>query len=113
MVEKKLPFTKEQIEKIIAKHKTPFHIYDEKGIRENVKRFLKAFSILPGFKEFFAVKALPNPFILKILKEEGFGTDCSSLPELMLAEKVGITGEEIMFSSNDTPANEYKKAREL
>ena len=113
MVEKKLPFTKEQIMKIIKRYPTPFHIYDEKRIRENAKRFKKAFSILPGFKEFFAVKACPNPFLLKILKEEGFGTDCSSLPELLLSEKAGITGEEIMFSSNDTPAEEYIKAKEL
>ena len=113
MSQKKLPFGKEKVLEIIKQHPTPFHIYDEAGIRGNARKFKQAFSVLPGFKEFFAVKALPNPFILKILKEEGFGTDCSSLPELMLAEKVGITGEEIMFSSNDTPANEYKKAREL
>lgn len=113
MAEKKLPFTKEQIMKIIKENPTPFHIYDEKAIRQNARRFKKAFSILPGFKEFFAVKALPNPFILKILKEEGFGTDCSSLPELMLSEKVGIVGEDLMMSSNDTPAEEYIKAKEL
>ena len=113
MAEKKLPFTKEQILEIMKKYPTPFHIYDEAGIRDNAKKFKKAFSILPGFKEFFAVKALPNPFILKILKEEGFGVDCSSLPELMLAEKIGLEKEQIMFSSNDTPANEYKKAKEL
>jgi len=113
MVEKKLPFTKEQILGMMEKHPTPFHIYDEAAIRENARRFKKAFSILPGFKEFFAVKATPNPFILKILKEEGFGADCSSYPELVLSEKAGITGEDIMFSSNDTPVNEYKKAKEL
>ena len=113
MAEKKIPFTMEQIAGIIKKHRTPFHIYDEKGIIENARRFKKAFSILPGFKEFFAVKANPNPFILKIIKAEGFGVDCSSYPELLLSEKVGITGENIMFSSNDTPANEYKKAKEL
>ena len=113
MSDKKLPFTKEQILEIRNKYPTPFHIYDEAAIRDNARRFKKAFSVLPGFKEFFAVKALPNPFILKILKEEGFGTDCSSLPELMLSEKIGITGEDIMFSSNDTPADEYKKAYEL
>lgn len=113
MDDKKLPFTKEQITKIIQNYQTPFHIYDEKGIRDNAKSFKKAFSILPGFKEFFAVKALPNPFIMKILKEVGFGSDCSSLPELMLSEKIGLKKEEIMFSSNDTPANEYKKAKEL
>ena len=113
MTQKKLPFAKEKIIEIMGKYPTPFHIYDEAGIRGNAKRFKQAFSILPGFKEFFAVKALPNPFILRILKEEGFGTDCSSLPELLLSEKVGLKGEEIMFTSNDTPANEYKKAREL
>lgn len=113
MVEKKVPFTKEQILKIINDHPTPFHIYDEKAIRDNTRNFKKAFSILPGFKEFFAVKANPNPFILKIMKQEGFGTDCSSLSELMLSEKVGIVGEDIMFSSNDTPVEEYMKAKEL
>jgi len=113
MVNTKLPFNKEKIIEIKSSWPTPFHIYDEKGIRENARRFKNAFSILPGFKEFFAVKACPNPFLLKILKEEGFGTDCSSLPELMLSEKVGITGEDIMFSSNDTPAEEFIKCKEL
>tara|TARA_B100000315_G_scaffold211958_1_gene209062 strand:+ start:2145 stop:3407 length:1263 start_codon:yes stop_codon:yes gene_type:complete len=113
MADKKLPFAKEQITEIMQKHPTPFHIYDEAGIRGNARKFKKAFSILPGFEEFFAVKALPNPFIMKILKEEGFGADCSSLPELMLSEKIGLEKENIMFSSNDTPANEYKKAKEL
>ena len=94
-----LPFTKEQIEEIIRHYPTPFHIYDEKGIRANARRLKKAFGGVNGFKEYFAVKALPNPFILKILKEEGFGADCSSLPELLLAESVGITGEKIMFTS--------------
>lgn len=112
MTEKKVPFTKEQIEKIIKKYPTPFHIYDEKAIRENIRNFLKAFK-WANFKEYFAVKATPNPYILKILKEEGCGTDCSSLPELILSEKVGIKGEEIMFSSNETPAKEYIKAKEL
>ncbi len=112
MTEKKVPFTKEQIEKIIKKYPTPFHIYDEKAIRENIRNFLKAFN-WADFKEYFAVKATPNPYIMKILKEEGCGTDCSSLPELILSEKVGITGEEIMFSSNETPAKEYIKAIEL
>ena len=113
MVEKKIPFTREQISGIVKNYPTPFHIYDGAGIRDNARRFKKAFSILPGFKEFFAVKANPNPFILKIMKGEGFGTDCSSYPELLLSEKVGITGEDIMFSSNDTPANEFVKAKEL
>jgi len=112
-MQKTLPFTKADIEKIIEKYPTPFHIYDEKAIRENAKKLLSAFSWAPGFKEYFAVKATPNPHILKILKEEGFGADCSSLAELILAEKSGITGENIMFSSNNTPACEYIKAKEL
>ena len=109
MVDTKLPFNKEKIEDL----PTPFHIYDEKSIIENARRFKKAFSILPGFREFFAVKANPNPFLLKILKQEGFGLDCSSLPELMLSEKVDILGEDIMFSSNDTPAEEFIKCNKL
>lgn len=112
-MKKTLPFTKSFIEKVIKKYPTPFHIYDEKGIRENAKKFYKAFSWAQGFKNYFAVKACPNPYILKIAKEEGMGVDCSSLPELILAEKVGFSGEEIMFTSNDTPANEFKKAKEL
>jgi diaminopimelate decarboxylase len=110
---KTLPFTKDQISAIARQYPTPFHIYDEKAIRDNARLLKATFAGLPGFKEFFAVKALPNPFILKILKEEGFGADCSSLPELLLAEKVGILGEDIMFSSNDTPAGEYQKAKAL
>jgi diaminopimelate decarboxylase len=113
MTSKTLPFSREQLERIVRQHPTPFHLYDEKAIRMNAKNLLKSFSWNKGFKEYFAVKATPNPFILKILKGEGFGTDCSSLPELILSEKVGIVGEEIMFSSNDTPANEYIKAKEL
>jgi diaminopimelate decarboxylase len=113
MADKKLPFSKEQILGIMKAYPTPFHIYDEAGIRDNARRFKKAFSVLTGFKEFCAVKALPNPFIIKLLKDEDFGTDCSSLPELLLSEKIGIEKENIMFSSNDTPTKEYKKAREL
>ena len=113
MNSKKLPFSKNQIEEIIKQHPTPFHIYDEQSIRENARRLIKAFEWAPDFKEYFAVKATPNPSILKILKEEGFGADCSSLPELILAEQAGITGENIMFTSNNTTAEEYKKAREL
>jgi diaminopimelate decarboxylase len=113
MVSKALPFTKHELEKIAAKFPTPFHIYDEKAIRENAQNLLRAFDWNAGFKEYFAVKATPNPFILKILKSEGLGADCSSLPELILSEKVGIVGTDIMFSSNDTPANEFIKAREL
>ncbi len=110
---KTLPFSKQKILDIIKKYPTPFHIYDEKAIRENARKFLKAFSILEGFKEFFAVKATPNPYILKILHEEGFGVDCSSYAELEMAERVGFEGEEIMFSSNDTPAEEFAKAKQL
>ncbi|NLJ75800.1 MAG: diaminopimelate decarboxylase [Peptococcaceae bacterium] len=110
---KALPFAKQKIEKTIEKYPTPFHIYDEKAIRENARRLLDAFTWAPGFKEFFAVKATPNPFIMKILREEGFGADCSSLAELVLAEKVGLGGKEIIFTSNDTPAHEFVKAREL
>lgn len=113
MVSKDLPFTKEEMQKIIEKYPTPFHIYDEKAIRENARKMKEAFRDVPGFKEFFAVKALPNPYILKLLKEEGFGADCSSLPELILAEKAGMVGDDIMFSSNDTPAGEFVKAKEL
>jgi diaminopimelate decarboxylase len=110
---KSLPFSKSDIEKIMLKYPTPFHIYDEKAIRENARKLLKAFSWAPDFKEYFAVKATPNPYILKLLKEEGLGADCSSLAELILAEKAGITDENIMFSSNDTPAHEFCKAKEL
>jgi diaminopimelate decarboxylase len=110
---KELPFTKDELEKIAARFPTPFHIYDEKAIRENARYLLKAFGWNEGFKEYFAVKATPNPFILKILKSEGLGTDCSSLPELLLSEKAGIVGSDIMFSSNDTPAIEFQKARQL
>jgi diaminopimelate decarboxylase len=113
MAEKKLPFTKEQLESIIQKYPTPFHIYDEQAIRANARRLLAAFSWAPKFKEYFAVKATPNPHILSLLREEGIGADCSSLAELVLAEKSGITGENIMFTSNDTPFEEYQKAREL
>ncbi|MDR0767714.1 MAG: diaminopimelate decarboxylase [Methanosarcinales archaeon] len=113
MVLKKLPFTKSQIEEIVKTYPTPFHIYDEKEIRDNAKDMIQSFSNVKGFKEFFAVKALPNPYILKILAEHGFGADCSSLPELLLAEKAGITGENIMFSSNNTPADEFIKAKEM
>jgi len=113
MAPKTHPFTSQQLEDITKKFPTPFHIYDEKAIRDNARGLNDIFSWNQGFKEYFAVKATPNPFILEILKQEGFGTDCSSLPELLLSEKVGITGEDIMFSSNDTPAKEFIKAREL
>ncbi len=110
----KTPFvTKEQIEKLAESYPTPFYIYDEKGIRENARRLKKAFSWNPGYKEYFAVKATPNPSILKLLREEGCGTDCSSLTELMMSERCGFSGSEIMFSSNDTPAEDYMKAKAL
>ena len=111
---KKTPFvTKEQIEEIAKTYPTPFHIYDEKGIRENARRLKKAFSWNKGYREYFAVKATPNPFILKLLQEEGCGVDCSSLTELMMSEACGFSNNDIMFSSNVTPAAEYKKAKEL
>ena len=113
MNEKKLPFTAEQLEEIIAQYPTPFHIYDAKGIVDNVRKFIKAFDWAPHFKEYFAVKATPNPYIMRLLQKEGVGADCSSMAELVLCEKVGITGDEIIFSSNDTPYEEYAKAMEL
>jgi diaminopimelate decarboxylase len=114
MPEKTLPFNKADIEKVIEDHPTPFYVYDEKSIRKTARRFNQAYSWVPnGFMNFFAVKANPNPSILRILQQEGFGADCSSLPELVLAEKVGIIGENIMFTSNDTPSEEFQKAREL
>ena len=113
MSTKQLPFTKEKIEAIVQKYPTPFHLYDEKAIIENARRMKEAFAWIPGFKNYYAVKACPNPSILDILKGEGFGADCSSLPELVLAEKSGILGENIMFSSNDTPEEEFVKAKKL
>jgi len=111
---KKLPFvTKEQIEEIAKTYPTPFHIYDEKGIRANAQALKEAFSWNKGYKEYFAVKATPNPFLINILREYGCGCDCSSYTELMLSEAMGITGSDIMFSSNDTPAEEYVYAHEL
>jgi len=113
MTEKTLPFTKEQIEELAREYPTPFYIYDEIGIRNTARQLYSAFSWVPDFKNYFAVKALPNPEILRLLKEEGMGADCSSLPELILSEMAGITGENIMFTSNDTPGEEFRKAREL
>lgn len=107
------PLSHSQLVELAKKFPTPFYIYDEKAIRENVKYFYKAFSIFPSFTEYFAVKALPNPYILKVLESEGCGGDCSSLPELMLCEKSGITGRRIMFTSNDTPAQEFVYAQKL
>ena len=108
-----LPFTKDALEAIVEKFPTPFHIYDEAGIRANVKRLQDAFSWNEGFREYFAVKALPNPVIMKLLFESGCGMDCSSMTELMLARAVGVTGQDVMFSSNDTPAAEFRLAREM
>lgn len=110
----KKPFvTLEQLKEITKKYPTPFHIYDEKGIRENARKLKEAFAWNKGFKEYFAVKATPNPFIVNILKEEGCGADCSSLTELMLSEALGYSGSDIMFSSNATPAEEFLKAHKL
>ena len=108
-----LPFTKEKLEEIAQKWPTPFHIYDAAAIRRNAERLKKAFAWNAGFREYFAVKAAPNPHLMKLLKEFGFGSDCSSMAELILAEKTGNTGEAIMFTSNDTPAEEFSKALEL
>lgn len=110
---KKTFVTLEQVEEMAKKYPTPFHLYDEKGIRENARKVKQAFAWNKGFREYFAVKATPNPFLLKILQEEGCGTDCSSMTELMLSEALGFTGSDIMFSSNVTPAEEYVKAKEL
>lgn len=110
----KRPFvTKAQLDQMIETYPTPFHLYDEKGIRENARRLQEAFSWNPGYKEYFAVKATPNPYLLKILKECGCGTDCSSETELMMSDAVGFSGHDIMFSSNDTPPEEFRLAEEL
>lgn len=113
MAEKKFPMSAEKLEDLIQKYPTPFHIYDEQAIRQNMRRLFKAFSWAPSFREHYAVKAAPNPRLLQILKEEGAGADCSSLPELLLADAAGIKGESIMLTSNDTPADEFQKAIEL
>lgn len=113
MSEKKPFITKAQAEEIVKQYPTPFHLYDEAGIRENARALNKAFSWNKGFREYFAVKATPTPRILQILKEEGCGTDCSSLTELMMSEVCGFAGQEIMFSSNETPAEEYVYAEQL
>ena len=110
----KKPFvTKEQIEEIVKEYPTPFHIYDERGIRENAKALKEAFGWNKGFKEYFAVKATPNPYLIDILREYGCGCDCSSLTELMLSEAMGVKGEDIMFSSNETPAEDYAYAHKI
>ena len=105
--------TKEIVERIAAQYPTPFYLYDEKGIRENARKLKQAFAWNKGYREYFAVKATPNPFILKILQEEGCGVDCSSLTELMMSEACGLSGSDIMFSSNVTPAEDFKLAKKL
>lgn len=105
--------TKEQLDEIVKTYPTPFHLYDEKGLRNNIKALKEAFSWNKGYKEYFAVKATPNPFLINILKEYGCGCDCSSYTELMLSEAIGVTGHDIMFSSNETPAQEYAYAEKL
>jgi len=112
-MEKKAFISQEMIRKIVMTYPTPFHIYDEKGIRENAKALREAFSWNKGYKEYFAVKATPNPFLIDILKEYDCGCDCSSLTELMLSKAMGFKGEDIMFSSNDTPAQEYEYAAQI
>lgn len=107
------PFSKEVIEEIIQKFPTPFHIYDETAMIANARAFVQAFSWNEGFKEYYAVKAAPNPYLVKILSEAGFGCDCSSYPELLLSEIAGVKGENLMFTSNNTAAYEYAKAKEL
>lgn len=110
----KTPFvTKEKVEEIVASYPTPFHLYDEAGIRKNAENLKKAFSWNKGYKEYFAVKATPNPFLMKIFMEYGCGFDCSSAPELMLSKTVGAVGDDIMFSSNDTPLEEFKLCYDL
>lgn len=103
----------EKLKEIAEKYPTPFYLYDEKGIRENAKKVKRAFAWNPGYREYFAVKATPNPYLLEIMKDEGFGTDCSSLTELMLSDAVGFHGEEIMFSSNETPDEDFLLAHKL
>jgi len=113
MTQKNFPLDKTALEKIARQYPTPFYVYDEKAIIENVRRIKAAFSVFPSYKNHFAVKALPNPYILKILAAEGFGADCSSYPELLLADMAGMKGEDIMLTSNETPASEYEAAKKL
>lgn len=113
MAEKKLPCSEEKLREIVAQYGTPFHIYDEKGIRENARALNAAFAWAPKFREHYAVKALPNPYIMEIMKEEGCGADCSSYAELLISEAAGMQGEEICFTSNDTPAEEFVYAKKL
>ncbi|MCL2276496.1 MAG: diaminopimelate decarboxylase [Treponema sp.] len=113
MSEKYFPLDKNALEDLAKRYPTPFYVYDERAIVENVRRIKKAFSVFPSYKNHFAVKALPNPYILKILAAEGFGADCASLPELLLAEMSGMKGGDIMLTSNETPAKEYAAARDM
>ncbi len=110
---KSVPFTKERITEIIEKYPTPFHIYDEEAMMHYAQYFINSFDWNEGFKQYYAIKACPNPYIMKLLREQGMGIDCSSMAELVLAEKIGMRGEEIMFTSNNTPDEEFKKAVEL
>lgn len=113
MPEKICPLNREQLSELTTKFPTPFYLYDEAAIRANARVLKTAFAWNPGFKEYFAVKATPNPYIMKILQSEGFGADCSSFAELVLSERIGLRGEDIIFTSNDTPAHEYQKAAKL
>jgi len=113
MATKTHPFDSAWLNNLTREYPTPFHIYDEQAIRANARALQAAFAWNDGFKEYFAVKAAPNPYLMKILAEEGFGSDCSSLPELLLSDRIDVRGESIMFTSNDTPAEEYRKAAEL
>ncbi len=113
MEPKQSPFSKAQLAAIAAEHPTPFYLYDERAIRANARALRAAFGWNAGFREYFAVKATPNPFILAVLRAEGLGADCSSLPELRLAERAGLRGDWLMFTSNDTPAEEFRAARAL
>ena len=113
MTAKTFPLSKAELEAAAKRFPTPFYLYDERAIRENARRINSSFSVFPGYINHFAVKATPNPAILRVLREEGCGADCSSLTELMMAEMAGFAGEEIMFTSNETPSDEYRKARRL
>ena len=110
---KTFPLSRDKLEKLSEQYPTPFCLYDEAAIRKNVRNLRAAFSVFPGYKEHFAVKALPNPYILRILADEGLGADCSSMTELLLADMAGMKGEDLVLSSNETPSREYVKAREL
>ena len=113
MSTRSLPFDEARIREITREYPTPFHLYDEAGMRANARRLNAAFAWNEGFREYYAVKAAPNPHLIRLLHEEGFGCDCSSMAELVLCERLGIVGEQIMFTSNNTKGSEYRKAREL